>query len=193
MRFRDHRANRLQPPRQAAATLGLALAVATSLAAVHEEGVLKLASRALVAGDSLPVKGEKFTKRSPLTLALAGMAGRLSLGTLQTDSTGALTAIVLVPRDAAAGSYRLVAIAEDGDEVASLDVTVSAAAATDHAAMPSHEGMEMDEPSSEPLALDRARSPLVTWSVVTGIGLAVVGGVVLLRRPGSGGPLTRMR
>ncbi|MBI3981297.1 MAG: hypothetical protein HY337_00170 [Gemmatimonadetes bacterium] len=187
MRFRDHRANRLQPPRQVAATLGLALAVATTVAAVHEEGVLKLATRALVAGDSLPVKGEKFTKRSPLTLALAGMAGQLSLGTVRTDSTGAFTASVLVPRDAAPGSYRLVATAEDGDEVASLDVTVSAAAAADHASMPGHEGMEMDEPTSEPLALDRARSPLVTWSVVTGIGLAVAAGVVMLRRPASGG------
>jgi len=53
--------------------------------------------------------------------------------------------------------------------------------------MPGHETMEMDEPSNEPLALERARSPLVTWSVVAGIGLAVVAGAVLLRRPASGG------
>ena len=188
MRFKNQRASPVRPPRQVAAALGLALVVATSLAAVHEEGVLKLASRALVAGDSLPLKGEKFTRSSPLTLALVGMAGRVSLGTVRSDSVGAFTASVLVPRDASAGSYRLVAIAEDGDEVASLDVTVSAAAAADLAAMPGHERMEMEEPTGEPLVLDRARSPLVTWSVVTGIGLALIGGVVLLRRPGSGGP-----
>lgn len=183
MQSRNHHPTWLRPPRRVRAALGWGLVVGTSLAAIHEEGVLKLATRTLVAGETVPVKGGKFTGNSPLALALVGMAGRLSLATVRSDSTGAFAASVVVPREAPAGSYRLVAVAEDGDEVASLDVTVSAAATADHASMPGHEGMEMDEPSSEPLALDRARSPLVTWSVVTGIGLAVVGGVVLLRRP----------
>jgi ABC-type branched-subunit amino acid transport system permease subunit len=132
------------------------------------------------------VKGEKFTRNAPLTLALVGVAGQLSLATVRADSTGTFTAAVLIPTEAPAGSYRLVATAEDGDEVASLDVTVSAAATADHANMPGHDATDMDPPSNEPLALERAGRRLVTWSVVAGIGLAVVGGLVLLRRPANG-------
>ena len=169
-----------------AAGLLIGLSAIGQATSAHEQGVLKLARREFPSGDSLPLAGEKFSRNSQLTLSLVGVGGRLTLRDVQVDAAGTFRTALLVPATVAPGAYRLVALAEDGDEVASLDVTVSAAAA-EHASMPGHEGMEMDEPSSEPLALERARSPLVTWSVVAGIGLAVVAGAVLLRRPASGG------
>ena len=170
-----------------AAGLLIGLSAIGQATSAHEQGVLKLARREFPSGDSLPLAGEKFSRNSQLTLSLVGVGGRLTLRDVQVDAAGTFRTALLVPATVAPGAYRLVALAEDGDEVASLEVTVSAAAAAEHASMSGHEGMEMDEPSSEPLALERARSPLVTWSVVAGIGLAVVAGAVLLRRPASGG------
>jgi len=64
----------------------------------------------------------------------------MALDTVRTDSAGAFAALVLVPAVATPGAYRLVAVADDGDEVATLDVTVVAAApAADHARMVHHD------------------------------------------------------
>ncbi len=166
------------------ALLALALlTVGQRRAAAHEDGVLKPATRDLTAGDSLAIAGEKFGARSRLALALVGMSGRIELGSFDTDSAGAFTSRVLIPRDAAPGSYRLVAMASDGDEVASVDMTVAAAlAAADRGAAADHDATDMaDAPSNEPLALDRARSPAVTWGVVGGILVALAVGGTLLR------------
>ncbi len=154
------------------------LVVGQRPAAAHEDGVLKPATRDLTAGDSLAIAGEKFGARSRLALALVGMNGRIELGSFDTDSAGAFTSRVLIPRDAAPGSYRLVAVASDGDEVASVDMTVAA----DRGAAADHDATDMaDAPSDEPLALDRARSPAVTWGVVVGILVALAVGGTLLR------------
>ena len=161
----------------------LTIAVATAWA--HEKGILKPATRTLTAGDTLAVAGEKLPKRERITLRLVGVGGRIALDTVQADSAGAFAARVLVPASVPPGAYRLVAVADDGDEVATLDVTVVAAApATDHAAMDHpDEAVAAAEPSADPLALDRARSAAVTGSTVAAIVLAVVLGGVLLRRP----------
>ncbi len=146
----------------------------------HEEGVLKPDRREFAPGDSVAVAGQKFSKRAELRLLLAGVHGRIELATVRTDTAGAFIATVRVPADAAPGAYRLIALATDDDEVATLDVTVvPAAAAAEHAA---HDKTEA-EPSHEPLELDRARHPLVTGGALVTIGLAFVFGVVLLRRP----------
>jgi hypothetical protein len=170
--------------RQVTTILGVVAVAGTTLAAVHEEGVLKPATRALTAGDSLALKGEKFTKNSSLRLQLVGVGGELTLLEVRTDSTGAFSTRVLIPVETAAGAYRLVAIASDDDEVASLDVTVAMAdMAAEHDDMGGHDEMEMaDEPSAEPLALDRARSGLLTWGVGGGIAVALAMSVMVFRR-----------
>ena len=161
----------------------LTIAVATAWA--HEKGILKPATRTLTAGDTLAVGGEKLPKRERITLRLVGVGGRIALDTVQADSAGAFAVRVLVPGSVPPGPYRLVAVAEDGDEVATLDVTVVAAApAADHTAMDhADEVAPAGEPSADPLVLDRARSAAVTWGTMAAIGLAVVLGGVLLRRP----------
>jgi hypothetical protein len=170
--------------RRVAAILGL-LAVAIATAWAHEKGILKPATRTLTAGDTLAVVGEKLPKRERITLRLVGVGGRIALDTVQADSAGAFAARVLVPGSVPPGAYRLVAVADDGDEVATLDVTVVAAApAADHAAMDhADEALAAAEPSADPLVLDRARSAAVTWSAVGAIVLALGLGGALLRRP----------
>jgi hypothetical protein len=170
--------------RQIATIVGVVAVAGATLAAVHEEGVLKPATRSLTAGDSLDLKGEKFTKNSSLTLQLVGVGGELTLLEVRTDSTGAFSTRVFIPAEAAAGGYRLVAIAADDDEVASLDVTVAMAdMAADRDEMAGHDEMEMmDEPSAEPLVLDRARSGPLTWGVGGGIVVALAMSVMIFRR-----------
>lgn len=110
---------------------------------------------------------------------LSGVRVTIPEARRMTDSAGAFQHLLRLPATVAEGSYRLVAVAADGDEVASLDVTVlKAAEAAEHAG---HD--MMNEPTGEPLALERAKSPLVTAGALAGIGLALVAGVVLLRRP----------
>ena len=148
----------------------------------HEKGVLTPASRELSPGDSVRIAGARFTRRASLTLTLVGVHGSVRLGQVGTDSAGAFDVAVFVPAPTAPGAYRLVATASDGDEVATLDVVVAAAVAPHtpdaHAAAPA-----MAMPTGQPLALDRARSPMVTGAVVVGIVLALAAGAGLLRRP----------
>ena len=161
-----------------ASTVALLGATSDALNA-HEQGVLKLASRELIAGDSARVLGEKFARRSTVTLFLSGVRGRIRLQEVHADTGGRFGATLHIPSDVVPGGYRLIAIASDGDEVASLDVAVVSARPAVSAA--SHHESEM--PSAVGLALLRARSPWVTGGAVVAIALSLIGGAWLLRRP----------
>ncbi len=167
----------------ACAAVALAVAVVATAPRIldaHEKGVLKLANRELMAGDSVRLAGEKFTPRGALTLFLTGVRGRIRLDQVRADTGGAFALVIRVPTDLAPGAYRLVAVAADGDEVAALDVSVVAHGAGHGPAAAGHEG---DGPSAAPLVLDRARSPWVTVGAVAMIALALVSSGMLLRRP----------
>jgi hypothetical protein len=171
--------------RRAGAAVGL-LALFATLgwgAPVHEKGVLKLARRELAAGDTVAIAGQKFAPNGRLTLTLVGTGGRTLLGEVSADAAGAFQANVRVPAGIAPGSYRLVAVAADGDEVASLDVALSAPAMTQQHGPGEHgadSGADQAMPSAQPLRLARARSPAVTGTAVAGIilmlGLAGIWG-----------------
>ena len=176
---------------RAPAAVGIALGLILTLAApavAHEKGVLKLASKVLTAGDSLPVAGEKFAHKDELTIVLINVAGRRELGTAPTDSAGKFTRMFFVPPGTQPGQYRLVAEAIDGDEVATLDVVVQPhAPPTPMGAMPgsaTHEGMSMEaHPTGTPLQLMRARSRVGMWVAGVLIMACVAAGAVLLRQP----------
>ncbi len=185
--------------------VGSLVAVITSIPATviaadalrHPEGTLKLAKRQLVAGNTVPIGGEKFAKYGELELLLVGVAGRFRVGDVTTDSVGGFAESFDIPADLDVGAYRLVAIATDGDEVASLNVELLAEAPSSdegagHAEDDSghvedghaHDaGPAEDAPTDEPLILERAGSPWVRGGAVVGIIIALVGGGLLLRRP----------
>jgi hypothetical protein len=149
---------------------------------------LKTTARAVAPGDSLPVTGEKFGGASRLELVLVGVAGRFEMASVRADTAGAFHATLAVPDTLPPGDYRLVAVATDGDEVAGLDLSVHARAQVaepDAHATDEHHDMA-GAPSAEPLALERARSPWVTGSAVAFAGLALIAGLILVRRPRGG-------
>ena len=167
---------------------------ATVFSAPHPAGSLKLASKTLRAGDSLALGGAKFATNDEVTIVLVGVAGRIELGAVPTDSTGAFQHSFFVPSSAKEGQYQLVAEAIDGDPVASVDVVVrgadmnAAMGAMPAGAMP--EGMPMDaHPTGAPLQLVRAASPIVAWSARLFVIACALAGAALLRR-GSPASLT---
>jgi hypothetical protein len=164
-------------------SLGLALGALSSPASLqaHEKGVLRVAAREVAVGDTLAIAGEKFGRLLRLTLAIEGTAGRWEIATLETDSSGAFRVALPVPEPVTPGGYRLVAIAPDGDRVAGVDLVVNERVVGRAVVSPA--GHADHEPSAEPLRLDRARDPLVTGGVLAVAGLALVAGVLLLRRP----------
>lgn len=163
----------------------------------HPEGALKLAERQLVAGSTVPIGGEKFAEHGKLELFLVGVAGRFSLGDVTADSVGGFAKSFGIPTDLVLGAYRLVAIATDGDEVASLNVELLAESpAPDKGpGLSEDEGGHVedghshdaesaeDAPTDESLILERAGSPWVRGGAVVGIIIALVGGGLLLRKP----------
>ncbi len=188
-----------------ALAVGSFVAVITSVPAAavaadalrHPEGTLKLAERQLVAGSTVPIGGEKFAKYGELELLLVGVAGRFRLGDVTADSVGGFAESFDIPADLAVGAYRLVAIATDGDEVASLNVELLAEspAPEEGPGISEDDGGHVedghshdaesaeDAPTDEPLILERAGSPWVRGGAVVGIIIALVGGGLLLRRP----------
>ncbi|MFQ6046296.1 MAG: hypothetical protein ACE5PT_08055 [Gemmatimonadales bacterium] len=164
----------------AGVALGLMLGLPTR-ASAHDEGVLKLASRNLPAGSSVRFAGEKFSRNTSLALVLVGTLGRIAVGKVRTDSAGGFTQELMVPADLRPGTYRLVAIAPDGDEAATLDVTILAA----EELVVGEEASNDAPPTAEPLELERASSTVVTGLALLGIAFALVIGGALLRRPAS--------
>jgi hypothetical protein len=162
------------------ALIAVSIGVPALAAPLHPEGTLKLEDRTLVPATTVQVGGEKFHEGGTLHLVLVGVTGRIPLGEVTADSVGAFTTAVALPADLEIGAYRLVAVATDGDEVASLDVELVAPPEEPRA---EHEHPEMAEPTAEPLALDRADSAWVTGGALIGIVLALVAAGVLLYKP----------
>ncbi len=141
-------------------------------------------------GATVPIGGEKFAEHGELELVLVGVAGRFRLGDVTADSVGGFAKSFDIPADIELGAYRLVAIATDDDEVASLNVELLAAPLdadkeNGHAEDGQSHDAESAEhaPTDEPLILDRAGSPWVRGGAVVGIIIALVGGGLLLRKP----------
>lgn len=160
--------------------VGIVAALA-ALAAVHGKGILKVADRRVVAGDTVQVSGEKFPKAATVVMLLVGPSGRTPLDTIRTDTSGRFRVVPLIPADLPTGTYRIIVLASDGDEVGALDVEIVPAAQRAHPA--GHMTEAAAEPSAQPLPLQRARSPVVSGGALAFIVVGGIAGGLLLRRP----------
>ena len=163
------------------------LAVGVSRPArAHEEGILQPATRQFVSGGTVQLLGKQFGKNAVLSLMLVGTRGRVELQKVRTDSTGRFTVELTIPAGIVEAQYRLVAIAADGDAVASVEVVVVAGAsmppsgADEHG---THEEAGGQMANATPLSLVRARNGIVTTGVVVLAVISILAGGLLLRWP----------
>lgn len=156
--------------------------------AAHPRGTLRIPSKTLRAGDSLAVTGSQFEPKDAVTLVLIGVTGRKTLADIPTDEKGGFQRSILIPGVTAAGQYRLVAESVDGDEVATLDVSITSDSTARGVAMPpmpgmehmpGHEGMAMG-PNGAALTLVRARNPVVTAAAIVVIIASALAGLGLI-------------
>ncbi|MBI4538272.1 MAG: hypothetical protein HY704_02010 [Gemmatimonadetes bacterium] len=159
----------------------------------HGEGVLKSSGSSAAAGSSLPVQGSSFERGVHLRLVLVGALEEYALGEATADSAGAFALEVRVPREAKTGQYRLVAVAPDGDRVATLDLMVTEAGADaggpeSEPASEQHAGHEEVQAAAraDEMPMERPWSG-AEWGVIgLLIGLAGGLGIALLRRGATG-------
>lgn len=165
-------------PRFAAAVAFLAL---TPVDVGSHGAEIHLAARAVMAGDSLGIRGEGLGENQPIEIVIEGAAFRTRLAKIQGDDHGRFEIRVLIPAGAPAGSYRVVATAGEDEADASLSVLPPRGATK-----PAPGGVSTAVPDSaraDAMPLNRRRTgteATLAWGAVV---LLVAAGVWLYRRP----------
>lgn len=165
---------------------------AASEAFGHEEGVLTLDRAEVKAGAGLEVGGRDFTPATRFRLVLQGGLREYELLEARSDSAGAFLLDLSIPDTVEPGSYRLVAIAADGDIAASVDLSVleAAPAAAEGAPRPEEaapaDSAKRPSPSAVEIELQRSWSGVEWFVIGLALGGALAGGAVLLRRSPAG-------
>lgn len=168
-------------------TSPLAAWSAERVARLHPTGVLRLVDTRLVPGSTVRLEGEKFAKGGELELLLIGVDGRVAIAMVRADSVGKFVTDITLPEALSPGSYGLVAMAGDGDTVGRLEVVVVAAPiAQEPVAAVSETHDANDEPTADPMVLDRAKSAAVTGGAAIGVLLTFAIGAVTLYRSRNG-------
>ena len=171
-----------------AATALLVLAAGDALA--HGEATLASPSSSVTVGSTLTVTGSGFVPGEAHRLLLRGTLEEREIRTVTAGADSTFTADVELPADARPGQYRIVAVAPDGAEVATLDLPLLAAeggeegeehtaseAGSSAAAAGNASGARADE-----IRIERSRAGL-EWGVIgLVVGLAGGLGLGLLRR-----------
>ena len=111
-------------PRSVPLALSLTLAVAVPAAGAHPEATLKAARSSAIAGATLPVTGEDFEAHQKVRLVLRGVLGEYRLADATASAEGTFAFPLDIPADVRPGLYQLVALADDGDVVARLELTM---------------------------------------------------------------------
>jgi len=166
-------------------------------AAIHPEATLRSSVSSVQAGGNMPLEGAEFLPAQKVILALQGAFNEYDLPEVQASEGGTFSVQMQIPSQARPGAYRLVAIADDGDVVASLDLTIEPAAAggmgmaeMDHsgaAAGAAMMGGMAVAARADDLPIERSRSGM-EWGVIgLLIGLGAGFGVALLWAGGGSG------
>lgn len=165
------------------------LVLALALGA-HGKGRLVLPHSTVAAGDTLHVQGKQFAP-GRVTLELRGALAAYAVAGVEVGRDSSFAVAWPVPVDARPGAYRLVAIADDGDEITRVDVTLTEApaappttdehageaAADEHAA----HAVEPADAHAGAFPLERARSAVEWTVIVVVLGASLVAGVRWVR------------
>lgn len=163
--------------RNAAIAAVLLVLVAAVPLGAHDEGILKAKPTTAAPGDTLRLEGSKMEAGSEYGLRMVGALQTYRLGKARADSAGTFAVGVVVPAGARPGTYRVEALAPDGDVAGKANVTVSSA-----------------DPDSPVAAGDRARADdIVVRRDRGGLGWGVIGLVVGLSAGLGLGLLARSR
>lgn len=167
-------------------------------AAVHGEATLEASVTSAPAGTTVTLTGALFSPGEAHRLVLRGTLDDYEIGTVTAGADSTFVEEISIPRGVRPGNYRLVAIAPDGDEVATLDLPVLAARETagtsgDRAGAAeggdgsvghaeTDDGTPTREARADEIRIERSRAG-VEWGVIgLVIGLAGGLGATLLRR-----------
>lgn len=166
-----------------AAALLLFLVVAAPLLA-HGEGVLTADRTSMAAGQALRLEGSKLEAGSSYGLRLVGALHTYCLGEAKADSAGTFTLRLTVPDSVRPGTYRVEAMAPDGDVAAKVDLTVVAPAPASSASEAAP-GRKQPMARAGDLAIARSRGGL-GWGIiglVIGLSAGLGVGLLLKGRP----------
>lgn len=143
-------------------------------AIAHEEAVLKTSQSSVAAGATVTLDGSDFGADATYQLRLVGALNEYELHDATADAEGAFSIVIEIPRTVRAGQYKMIAVAPDGDTVASLDLTILQASHEEEAAPQVAEAGD--------LPIERSRSGAEWGAIGLAIGLAAGLGISLLRR-----------
>ena len=156
-------------------------------ALAHEDAVLEVDRSAVAPGDSLVLDGSDFGEGGEYQLRLVGTLDEHDLAKVRADSAGRFRVEVSVPSDVRPGRFRIVAVAGDGDEVASAELRITdratASSIPDTAA---GESSSSRRPRTDEMDLARERSGLEWGLIVLLIGGTGGLGAFVVRRPEAG-------
>jgi hypothetical protein len=155
----------------------------------HGGGVLKADRSSTAAGSSIQLMGSEFEVGATYQLRLKGALQEFPLGSAKVDAQGRFAMTVSIPSEAREGSYRLEAVAPDGDVGASLEVTVLGSAPVPGPASTEPAGHMENMPAGMGPMPTAAETPIIRQQSAAGatiiglvIGLAAGLGVGLLLR-----------
>lgn len=179
-------------PALALLALGAAEAAARGTGEVpfHGDATLESPTTSLVAGEFLTLHGSSFVPGQKHRLVLRGVLDEYVLGAVTAAADSTFAVEMRVPGEAGGGQFRVVAVAPDGDDVATLDLALTAAPVARTEATPADQagasqGAGTDtraEPvaasggaRTEELVIQRSRAGF-EWSVI-GLVVGLAGGL----------------
>lgn len=170
------------------------LAAPSALGALgaHEEAVIESPQSSVPAGGTLSLAGKDFTAGESYALRLVGALREYELGEVEPSDAGTFTLELEIPGHVVSGAYRLVAVAEDGDEVARMDLQVlapnpSAAAEGGADSGGAHGAAAGGGARADDIRIERDRSGLEWGAIGLLVGLAGGFGIGLLKRTDADG------
>ncbi len=162
----------------------------TAVAIAHEHGAIHLSAAEAGVGSTIGVTADHLSKKATFRFELRGVLDTYALPDVKSDTAGKFDTHLNLPPAAAAGSYSLVLIAEDGDISARADLTIVASApinavsAVDaaHAAMPGMDMAAMSKARKEMMPLT-VKTSGAEWIAIVGVMvLCIAGGLALVRQ-----------